>query len=604
MEKFKIDKKVSYTYSEEDKKKLKFKELKPYLSYYKRHAGLMFICLLFMLISMAIGIISPILTGKLIASFTAKFNASTTLKYALFILGLEVCSTPIYYLLDVFWNKCQVYVRYDMSKDIINHVNNIKIICFDNNSTSKFTSRIFSDISYIALFPLNILNYVTNIISKLGFIVYTLSLSIEIGLFMIGYIIFSLITEFARLNMRLKHNKILKNYSEKEDNIQYENIRGMRDVRALNSTNNVLNEIDKKYRFKASLGYKYSIKNSNIKYINIFMKSIIYFLFLYLGIHLISTGKIEVAAFIIAYNYHNSISLFATNIIGIKSYSTEVLLSASRVNELYNDEKFPTEVFGSKSIKNVKGNIKFQNVSFSYNKDIPVLKNISFEIKPNTIVSFVGKSGSGKSTIASLLSKLYYLNDENSGTILIDDININDLSKDTIRDNICLVSQSPYIFDMTIAENLRLANPNATDSELDEVLKFSELYDFVYSQPNKLDTKLGENGTKLSGGQKQRLAISRALLKKSKIIIFDEATSALDNENQEKIKNIMKNMTKEHTIIMIAHRLSTVVDSDNIIFIKDGTVHAQGTHKSLMKTCIDYKNLYSMEEKNTKEEQD
>ena len=163
------------------------------------------------------------------------------------------------------------------------------------------------------------------------------------------------------------------------------------------------------------------------------------------------------------------------------------MLSASRVNELYNNNKFPTEVFGSKSIKNIQGNIKFQNVNFSYNEKIPVLEDVSFEIKQNTIVSFVGKSGSGKSTIASLLSKLYYLKDEESGTILIDNININDLSKDTIRDNICLVSQSPYIFDMTIAENLRLAKPNATIEELNEVLKITELYDFVKLQPEKLD---------------------------------------------------------------------------------------------------------------------
>ncbi len=149
---------------------------------------------------------------------------------------------------------------------------------------------------------------------------------------------------------------------------------------------------------------------------------------------------------------------------------------------------------------------------------------------------------------------------------------------------------------MTIAENLRLANPNATDEQLIDVLKSANIWDFVQELPDKLDSKLGENGIKVSGGQKQRIAIARALLKNSKVILFDEATSALDNINQDKIKDTIKTLSHDHTIVIIAHRLSTVIDSDNIIFLNNGKILAQGKHKQLMTKCSEYRKLYNAED--------
>ena len=602
MKRLKLDRKVKYTYTEEDKKKIKSKEMKPYIKYFKRYSGLLVLCAFLMIIQLIVGLIVPIITGRFIASLTENFDANVSLTHIYYILGFSLHVKPVNYLVDTIWTKCAAYVRYDLNTTVVNRINEIKILCFDNNKTSKFTSRMFTDVNKVSIFPLNIMNYIMGIISKLGFISYTFSLSLEIGLYMIGYIVISIVIDFARYNMRLRHHRVLRNYSEKEDNIQYENIHGMRDIRALNSTENVKEKIDKKFVYAASLNYKYSEKNRIFSHSNSLIKTIVYFFFLYISIRLIVLGRLDIAAFIIAYNYHGSVSGFASNIISIKAYYSEVLLCASRLNELFDDSKFPSETFGDTTLTEVKGKIQFKNVNFKYTNNVPVLEDVDFTIHPNTIVSFVGKSGSGKSTIALLLSKLYFL-EENSGDIFLDDKNINSLTKETIRNNICLVSQSPYIFDMTIAENLKLAKPDASHEEMDDVLKKTELYDFVYSCPDKLDTRLGENGIKLSGGQKQRLAISRALLKDAKIIVFDEATSALDNENQAKIKDVMKRMVSNHTIVMIAHRLSTVVDSDNIIYIQDGRVHAQGTHTQLMKDCKEYRDLYKQEEKNAKIEQ-
>ena len=249
---------------------------------------------------------------------------------------------------------------------------------------------------------------------------------------------------------------------------------------------------------------------------------------------------------------------------------------------LYDEKLYKSDKFGTVEVKNIKGKIAFKNVKFAYSdveeievkgkkgktkkefkhvKKEPIFNNLSFSIKPNTTVAFVGKSGSGKSTIASLIAKL---NDVDGGQVLIDSHDIQDLSKETIRNNISMINQFPYIFDMSIKENLLMVKKDATDDELWDVLKRACFDEDVKAMPKGIDTKVGETGVKLSGGQRQRLAIARALLKNSKIIIFDESTSSLDNFAQSHIQKSIENLKGQHTIIIIAHRLSTIKNADDL----------------------------------------
>ena len=181
------------------------------------------------------------------------------------------------------------------------------------------------------------------------------------------------------------------------------------------------------------------------------------------------------------------------------------------------------------------------------------------------------------------------------GTITIDGKNIKKLDKDTIRGNITIISQNPYIFNMTIRENLKLVKENLTEDEMIEACKLACLHDYIMTLPDKYDTVIGEGGVNLSGGQKQRLAIARAFVQKTEIILFDEATSALDNETQSKIQKAIENMKKDYTILIIAHRLSTIINADRILYIEDGIVKSEGTHKELLKNCESYKKLYKSE---------
>ena len=215
---------------------------------------------------------------------------------------------------------------------------------------------------------------------------------------------------------------------------------------------------------------------------------------------------------------------------------------------------------------------------------------MSFKIKPNERIAFVGKSGAGKSTIFSLITKLYNTKD---GEILLDNVNIKDLTCSSIRDNMSIITQNPYIFNFSIKDNLLLAKEDATMDEIKEACKTACIDDYIMTLPEKYETKVGENGVILSGGQKQRLAIARALLMKTEIILFDEATSALDNETQSKIQEAINNLKGEYTVLIVAHRLSTIIDSDRIFVIDDGKILDSGSHKELLKKCEYYKNLYN-----------
>ena len=273
----------------------------------------------------------------------------------------------------------------------------------------------------------------------------------------------------------------------------------------------------------------------------------------------------------------------------IKSFS----LAAQRVFDVLDSSKFPKEVFGNKHTAKLEGSIKFLNVSFKYNdSEDYVLKDINLEIKPNETISFVGKSGSGKSTMFNLISALYY---PSEGDILLDGNSIFQLDKDSIRGNLSVISQSPYIFNMSIKDNLQIIKKDASTEDIIEACKLARLHDYIMTLPNGYDTVVGEGGVTLSGGQKQRLAIARALLLKTEIILFDEATSALDNETQAEIQESIRNMQGEYTILIIAHRLSTVIHSDRLVLIDDGKILDIGTHQELIKRNEFYKNLYELE---------
>ncbi len=251
-------------------------------------------------------------------------------------------------------------------------------------------------------------------------------------------------------------------------------------------------------------------------------------------------------------------------------------------NEIYHDENAP-------SLKLKNASIEFKNISFTYPDGTHALKNLSAKIEGGTKVGLVGVSGSGKTTFLNLIPRFFHLK---NGSIFIDNQNINDINLNSLRKEISLVSQDVILFDDTIRANILYGNSFASDEEIINACKFAAAQDFVEKLPNKYETVIGENGIKLSGGQKQRLSIARAILKNSSIILLDEATSSLDSESESVIQKAIENLTKNKTTIIIAHRLSTVMNCDKILVFENGQIIEEGKHEFLVNNSSTYKKLY------------
>lgn len=264
------------------------------------------------------------------------------------------------------------------------------------------------------------------------------------------------------------------------------------------------------------------------------------------------------------------------------------------------DRIFPKESFGPVHKEDIRGEIEFKKVGFSYNVEKLntstrwVLKDLSFKVMPGETVALVGRSGSGKTTIMNLISRLY---DPFSGKITIDGTDIKELDRDSLRGSMSVVTQTPYIFQMSIRENLRIVKPDMTEDEMKEAAALACIDEEIEARPEKYDTVVGEGGISLSGGQLQRLAIARALLRNSRILLLDEATSALDNVTQDKIRRSLDMIRGKCTVVIIAHRLSTIVGADRILYLQDGRIIAEGKHDRLMSDCPEYRELYEKEEK-------
>ncbi len=259
-------------------------------------------------------------------------------------------------------------------------------------------------------------------------------------------------------------------------------------------------------------------------------------------------------------------------------------------NTLYEKEEELTKQGQRTELKGINQGIEFRDVTFSYKPGRPVLNKISFKASKSQTIALVGNSGGGKSTICSLIPRLY---DWESGEILIDGIDIRKYTLESLRSKIAYVFQDNFLFNTTVRENIMIANPDATEEELQNAIKGACIDEFINTLPNGLDSEIGERGTKLSGGQKQRVAIARAFIKNAPIVIMDEATSALDNKSEKIVQEALENLMKDRTVFVIAHRLSTIVDADKILVINDGYIVESGTHQELLAKNGAYASLYN-----------
>lgn len=531
--------------------------------------------------------ILPLLSAKIILNMTNGVINQLIIS-SVAVLFIELVLYLMVYFKGFFYQKIYQKTLIGIQKDVTREILNLEIEEIDKNSSGLFIDRVNKDTTDIAKLFMEYAYWISYIITNVGVLVtvYILNSYLFIYAIITSLVVYSI--NKKRLNKQYDISKKLKAIQEQKTGLTSEVVRGITDIKVLNATDTILKQTSDKIEEST----KEEINFMNIKrfymYLENNVRSITDLGLILLGCYLYSSSLLDIPTFIIIFNYQSKIKNLLMGIVQIIEYNKKFNVASDRIYELIDDNKFKKEKFGTTSIEKLNGNIEFKNVSFGYDR-IKVLKDMSFEVKEKEKVAFVGKSGAGKTTIFNLITKLY---DVDKGEILFDGHNINDLTCSTIRDNMSIITQSPYIFNFSIKDNLLLAKENATMKEIREACKMACIDDYIMSLPEKYNTVVGENGVTLSGGQKQRLAIARALLVKSEIILFDEATSALDNETQRNIKKAINNLNGKYTVLIIAHRLSTVIDSDKIFVINDGKVIDSGSHKELLERCEFYKELY------------
>lgn len=594
--------------------------IKPYL---KKHKWGVFAYLLLTVIEIGVNIPFAILPANMIVAITeAKYELA--LKYVAILGCLYALTTINTYLSPKLFAHLSTSITIAMSLDIAEQSFKISSSAYSNHQTGNFLQRIRSDPDQIFNCITSIVDSIGSLISTVVIIAYILTLNVWISLVMIVYLILMTTITYFRKKARIKNQKKNRKSNEKITSLLNEIVRSERDIKSLNLEEELKKQTCQKFDEHKKIVLK--TNNDNIKYrvLDWIAFTIFIIVFFILGIKMLDKGLLTLGTFMILYNNRFSMDNLSSRITNIINNTADISVAYERINELYEDKDYDLEKFGNVHVDNIGNDIEFKNVGFSYieyknftqeeilkkqkynkkhkiKEPVPkreqvgqkqVFDDLSFKIKPNSTVAFVGKSGCGKSTVLNLISKIYTVD---KGEVLIGGHNINDLDKESLRSSISLVNQFPYIFDMTIKENLLLVKPDATDEELQNAIKDSALDEFVKDLSLGIDTKVGESGMKLSGGQKQRLAIARALLKNSKVIILDESTSSLDNISQNTIKESIDLLKGKSTIIIVAHRLSTIKNVDEIFFMDSGKIVDIGTFDDLITNNESFKNIYNAE---------
>lgn len=541
-----------------------------------------------------ISVVAPIVSANIIVNLSNNLLIQV-LNLAICLLFIELFRNGVVYLTSFFsqriYRESFIMLQTDLGKEILKLEN----YCIDANSSGVFIQRLTNDTSNIAdIF--NVLNiYLTHILTDIGIfgVIFIINKKVFVFLLLMVFIVF--IIEKRRVNVLNERDKKYREMNENVTSFIGEIVHGIRDIKMLGAEENFVNELHGRVVNLNKLRYKMTASNRNYTFISSFYKDLFNTCLIFILIYFIYVSEISVANALVIHNYLGRVTsivyYFGVLFEKIKSFN----LSSTRIFNIIDSSEFPKEKFGSKHLDNIKGEFEFKNVSFGYLEGVDVLKGTSFKVSQHETVGFVGRSGVGKSTIFSLLCKMYDIRD---GSISIDGIDISELDRESIRNNITIISQNPYIFNVSIRDNLRLVKSDLTEEEMIKACHMACLDDFIENLSDKYDTIIGEGGVTLSGGERQRLAIARAFIQKTKIILFDEATSALDNETQEKIQKAIYNLKDDYTILIIAHRLSTIINCDRILFLNDGVIEASGTHEELLRESIEYKKLYEAEMRN------
>ena len=563
--------------------------LRKFIKYYKPHKKLFIMDMICAFLVAICDLFYPMITRNIINDYVPNQNLKLLITWAVVLLIIYILKMGLNYFIQYYGHVVGVRMQADMRKNIFTHLQKLPFSFFDENKTGIIMSRIINDLMDISELahhgPEDL--FVSSIMLIGSFI---LLCTINVPLTLIIFAFIPLLVWFA-ITKRVKMSKAFTETRIQvgEVNATLENsISGVRVAKAFANKEYEVNrfQINNK-KFQNSREYAYRAMAEFFSGSN-FILDLLNVVVLVAGGYFTYTGRITIGDFTA---YLLFIGLFLSPIKRLVQFIEQYQSGMTGFKRFLELMEAPqeTEDDHARTLKNIKGNISFKNVGFMYDSNTQVLHNINLDIGSGKTIALVGPSGGGKTTLCHLIPRFYEIDE---GEILLDGIDIRNIQRESLRKNIGIVQQDVFLFTGTIRENIMYGDLNATEEELIEAAKKANIHDFIMGLEDGYDTYIGERGVKLSGGQKQRISIARIFLKNPPILILDEATSALDNTTEMLIQKSLDVLCKGRTTLIVAHRLSTIKNADEIVVLTDQGIEEKGTHDDLIKQGGIYSNLY------------
>lgn len=569
---------------------------KKFIRYYQPYRGMFYFDMFCALIVSAVDVAFPQILNFLTKGLFAQ-EAHTILKnlpwIAAGLLVMELIRLGCQYYITSWGHVMGARMESDMRQDLFDHLQRLSFSYYDRNNTGEMMSKLVSDLFDISELahhgPENILISLLKIVGSFALMII---INVPMTLILLGVTLIMIVFSIHQnRKMRAVFMDNRKKIAGVNSRVQ-DSLAGIRVVKSFG--NEELEQAkfnESNLKFLDSKESSYRVMGS-FRAGTSFFEGLLFLTVLVSGGLFIAQGSLHVADLAVYALYINIIINPIDILIEFTEQFQKGYSGFKRFIEVVETEPEIIDRLGAAELKDVKGDIRYQNVSFSYDSANDVLENINISIEAGKTVALVGPSGGGKTTLCSLLPRFY---DVTAGSVTIDGTDVRDIKLKSLRSAIGIVQQDVYMFAGSIKENIAYGKPDATEEEIIAAAKSANIHDFIAGLDDGYDTYVGERGTRLSGGQKQRLAIARVFLKNPKILILDEATSALDNESERHIQNSLEELSKDRTTIVIAHRLSTISNADEIIVIGDEGIEERGTHQELIEKNGIYAKYYNMQ---------